>query len=190
MLRSFQKICPSPRYCVTFCNMLIFFYGAEVLSPRSTTYLEDHPSSVLRHCSLHIFPIIRHNRSNTFTPSLFIGTITNIMKIIKRLYRCSVMSVHSVLSLHAQCYCQCHNTDNKQWPQTALQSVPTKPLHSPLFTEVQNLLNYDLYYKEQSVQLYSYKIRTVQATCGTNTPSFCVAYGSDANQHDTFKHDE
>ena len=100
------------------CNILQhaeFFYDAEILSPRSTTNLEDHPSSALRYCS-YILVIIRHIRRTAFTLSLFIDTITNIMKIIKQLYPCSVMSVHSVLSIHVQCYCQCHNTDSRHWP--------------------------------------------------------------------------
>jgi len=39
-------------------------------------------------------------------------------------------------------------------------------------------------------QLYSYKIRIVQVTYGTNTSRSCVAHRSDSNQHDMFKHDE
>jgi hypothetical protein len=45
-------------------------------------------------------------------------------------------------------------------------------------------------YKEHMAQIYSYKIRIVQVTNGTNTSSSCVAYRSDAIQHDTLKHDE
>jgi hypothetical protein len=40
------------------------------------------------------------------------------------------------------------------------------------------------------VQMYSYITVIVQVTYGTNTLSSCVAYSSDANQHDKLKHDE
>jgi hypothetical protein len=40
------------------------------------------------------------------------------------------------------------------------------------------------------LQMYNYKIRIVQETYGTSTPSSSVAYRSDANQHDKLKHDE
>jgi hypothetical protein len=129
---------------VSLCYILQhtdFFYVAELWSLRPTTNLQDHPSSALRACSLHISAIIHHNRRTAFTLSLFIGTVTNITKNIKRFYQCLVTSVHSVLSLHVQWYWQCHNTDNRHWPQTALQTFPTKPLHSHLFTKVQKLLN-------------------------------------------------
>jgi len=45
-------------------------------------------------CSLYIFAIISQNRRNAFKQSLFIDTLINIMRNIKRIYRSSVMSVH------------------------------------------------------------------------------------------------
>jgi hypothetical protein len=43
---SFQSIRPNPRSYVTFRNKL-FYYGEELLAPRSTPRLEDHPLSVV-----------------------------------------------------------------------------------------------------------------------------------------------
>jgi hypothetical protein len=106
-------ICPSPRPCVTFCNMLIF-YGVEALSTRSATNLENHPSSALRDSSIYVLAIIRHIwRTALHRHSLF----TNNMKNTKRLLSQSshVSTLSRLLSLHVQCYCQCHNTDNRHW---------------------------------------------------------------------------
>jgi hypothetical protein len=49
-LRSFTKgIRPDPRLLVIFRNKLIF-YGEELLAPRPTRKLEDHPLSAVRDC--------------------------------------------------------------------------------------------------------------------------------------------
>jgi hypothetical protein len=49
-LRSFiPGIRPGPRLLVIFRNKLIF-YGEELLAPRSTPQLEDHPLSAVRDC--------------------------------------------------------------------------------------------------------------------------------------------
>jgi hypothetical protein len=50
-LRSFHRIWPSLRPCVTFRNKL-GFYGKELLAPRPTPQLKDHPSSAPRDCYL------------------------------------------------------------------------------------------------------------------------------------------
>lgn len=50
--RSF-KLCPS---CVMFRNLLIFHVG-ELLAPRPTIQLKDHPPSAVRGCSLNVFAI-------------------------------------------------------------------------------------------------------------------------------------
>jgi hypothetical protein len=39
-----QRISPDPRLCIVFRNMVIF-YGEELLAPRPTPKLEDHPLS-------------------------------------------------------------------------------------------------------------------------------------------------
>jgi hypothetical protein len=42
-----------PRLLAIFCNL--FFYGEELLAPRPTTKLEDHPLSAVRNCLFNIF---------------------------------------------------------------------------------------------------------------------------------------
>jgi len=37
------------------------FYGGELLAPRPTPKLEDHPSSAVRDCLFNIFAAIHHN---------------------------------------------------------------------------------------------------------------------------------
>jgi hypothetical protein len=59
-LRSFQSIRPILRPFVTFRNVLIFFYGGELLAPRPTTKLEGHPLSAVRDCLLNIFAATLH----------------------------------------------------------------------------------------------------------------------------------
>jgi hypothetical protein len=41
--------CPSPRLCVTFRNLLVF-YGEEFLRPHPATKPEDRPLSAVRDC--------------------------------------------------------------------------------------------------------------------------------------------
>jgi hypothetical protein len=50
--RSFQKIRPSPRPCVTLRNK-VYFHCEELLAPRPT--LKDHPLLALRDCLFNIF---------------------------------------------------------------------------------------------------------------------------------------
>jgi hypothetical protein len=45
---------PGPRLLVVFCNKLIF-YGEELLAPRPTPKLEEHPLSAVRDCLFNIF---------------------------------------------------------------------------------------------------------------------------------------
>jgi hypothetical protein len=44
LLKLYQRISPGPRLFIVFCNMVIF-YGEELLAPRPTPKLEDHPLS-------------------------------------------------------------------------------------------------------------------------------------------------
>jgi hypothetical protein len=44
---------------VIFCNKLIF-YGEELLAPRPTPKLEDHPLSAVRDCLFNIFTATLH----------------------------------------------------------------------------------------------------------------------------------
>jgi hypothetical protein len=45
---------------MNFCNKLIF-YGEELLAPRPTLKLEDHPLSVVRDCLFNIFAATLRN---------------------------------------------------------------------------------------------------------------------------------
>ena len=66
----FQCVChskesvPSIRLCAKFCTMLIF-YGVELLPPRSTPKVEDHPLSVIRYS---LFSLLAAN-IHTWGPS-------------------------------------------------------------------------------------------------------------------------
>jgi hypothetical protein len=53
-----QRISPGTRLCIEFRNMVIF-YGEELLAPRPTPKLEDHPLSAVRDC---IFAATHHIR--------------------------------------------------------------------------------------------------------------------------------
>jgi hypothetical protein len=57
LLKSYQTISPGPRFCMVFRNM-VTFYGEDLLAPRPTPKLEDHPLSAVRDCifeaTLHI----------------------------------------------------------------------------------------------------------------------------------------
>jgi len=57
--RSFKRICPNPRPCVTFRDKLMF-YGKELLAPRPTPKLEGHPLSAVRDCLVGVFAVILH----------------------------------------------------------------------------------------------------------------------------------
>jgi hypothetical protein len=46
----------SPRLCEGFRNEFVF-YGEELLAPRQTPKLEDHPLSFVRGCLFNIFPV-------------------------------------------------------------------------------------------------------------------------------------
>jgi hypothetical protein len=50
---------PGPRLCECFRNKLIF-YGEELLAPRPTPKLEDHPLSAVRDCLFNIFTASLH----------------------------------------------------------------------------------------------------------------------------------
>jgi hypothetical protein len=61
LLRSFfQGIRPVPNLHVRFRNKLIF-YGVDLLAPRPTPKLEDHPLSAVRDCLFNIFAATLHN---------------------------------------------------------------------------------------------------------------------------------
>jgi hypothetical protein len=49
-----QRIGPGPRLVRMFRN-IILFYGEDLLSPRPTPKLEDHPLSALRDCLFNVF---------------------------------------------------------------------------------------------------------------------------------------
>ena len=86
LLKSFQKFRPSPKPCVTFCNIRIFLRcGGLVPSFNHQSGGSPFISSPRLLMIVCIFAIIRHIRRTAFTPPLFFGTITNITKNIKRL---------------------------------------------------------------------------------------------------------
>jgi hypothetical protein len=54
-----QGICPGPKLLINFRNKLIF-YGKEILAPRPTPKLEDHPLSTVSDCLFNIFAATLH----------------------------------------------------------------------------------------------------------------------------------
>jgi hypothetical protein len=54
-----QRISPCPRLLVNFRNKIIF-YGEDLLAPRPTPKLEDHPLSAIRDCLFNIFSATLH----------------------------------------------------------------------------------------------------------------------------------
>ena len=50
---------PATCAVLTFCNK-IHFYGEELLAPRQTPKLEDHPVSAVRDCLFNIFAATLH----------------------------------------------------------------------------------------------------------------------------------
>jgi len=54
LARSFQRIHPNPRLCVTFHKKLIF-YGEEFLAPHPTPKLKGHPLLAVYDCLFNIF---------------------------------------------------------------------------------------------------------------------------------------
>ena len=60
LLRLYQRISPGPRHLYPFRNKGNF-YGEELLAPRPTPKLEDHPLSAVRDCLFNIFAATLHN---------------------------------------------------------------------------------------------------------------------------------
>jgi hypothetical protein len=54
-----QRIGPGPRLCWLFRNIIIF-YGEELLAPRPTPKLEDHPLSAVRDFLFNVFAATLH----------------------------------------------------------------------------------------------------------------------------------
>jgi hypothetical protein len=52
---------PGPRLGIVYRNMVIF-YGEELLAPRPTSNLEDHPLSAVRDCLFNVFAATLHIR--------------------------------------------------------------------------------------------------------------------------------
>ena len=59
-LRSYQSISPGPRLCLWIFRNKMRFHGEELLAPRPTPKLEDHPFSAVRDCLFYIFPATLH----------------------------------------------------------------------------------------------------------------------------------
>jgi hypothetical protein len=62
-----QRISPGPRLCDMFRNT-VFFYGEELLAPRPTPKLEDHPLSAVRDCLFDVFAATLHIRRPFLRP--------------------------------------------------------------------------------------------------------------------------
>ena len=59
LLRPYQRLCPGPRHMYLFCNKASF-YSEELLAPRPTPKLEDHPLSAVHNFLFNIFTAILH----------------------------------------------------------------------------------------------------------------------------------
>jgi hypothetical protein len=59
-LKSFRRIRPIPRPCVTLGNKLFFFYSEKLLALRPIPKLEDYPLLAVRDCLLNIFAVNLH----------------------------------------------------------------------------------------------------------------------------------
>jgi hypothetical protein len=54
LLKLYQRISPGPRLCQMFRNMVIV-YGEELLAPRPTPKLKNHPLSAVHDCLFNVF---------------------------------------------------------------------------------------------------------------------------------------
>jgi hypothetical protein len=59
LLRSYQSITPGPWYFFIFRNK-VSFYDEDLLAPRPTPKLEDHPLSAVRYCLFSVFAATLH----------------------------------------------------------------------------------------------------------------------------------
>jgi hypothetical protein len=59
LLRSYQSITPGPRHIFIFRSK-VSFYGEDLLAPRPTPKLEDHPLSAVPYCLFNIFAATLH----------------------------------------------------------------------------------------------------------------------------------
>jgi hypothetical protein len=59
LLTLYQRFSPGLRHLFIFCNYASF-YGEELLAPRPTPKLEDHPFSAVRDCLFNIFAATLH----------------------------------------------------------------------------------------------------------------------------------
>jgi hypothetical protein len=60
LFTSYQRIGPGPRLCRLLRNVIIF-YGEELLAPRQTSKMEDHPLSAVRDCLFTAFAATLRN---------------------------------------------------------------------------------------------------------------------------------
>jgi hypothetical protein len=64
------SISPGPRITVWMFRNRMRFYGEELLAPRPTTKLEDHPLSAVRDCLFNIFAATLHIGGRSFIDEL------------------------------------------------------------------------------------------------------------------------
>ena len=67
---STQSISPGPRLTVWTLSNMILFFGEELLAPRPTPKLEDHPLSAVRDCLFNIFAATLHIGGRSFIRNL------------------------------------------------------------------------------------------------------------------------
>ena len=90
IVRSYQGIRPGPRLSLWIIRNTMHFYGEELLAPRPTPKLEDHPFSAVRDCLFNIFAATLHigGRSSTRNPRTHHAVVTGTH--LSQLFRCLV----------------------------------------------------------------------------------------------------
>jgi hypothetical protein len=74
--RSFHRICPGPRLCLTTCNTLDF-YDENVRAPHWTPKLDDHPFSAVQYIRNYTYAKFMFPESLLFTCRILFGRRCN-----------------------------------------------------------------------------------------------------------------
>ena len=109
LLRSYQSVSPGPRYTFTFRNKASF-YCEELLAPRPTPNMEDHPLTSVRDCVFNIFAATLHigGRSSIRNPRTRHAVVTG-----------TPLSLHQTLNRQMVCFSQPPQDDVTQLFPTA-----------------------------------------------------------------------
>ena len=70
LLRSYQSNSPGPRLILWLFRNVVRFYDEEILAPRPTPKLEEHPLSDVRDCLFNIFSATLHTAGRSSTRNL------------------------------------------------------------------------------------------------------------------------